>query len=135
MTINCKPFIFVLNFMLQLVNLETACTKIGELWPRVFPGSTVPPKIDTLVFSVVPFARKWGTLGGVGEERIEAKHQIFNRHERVLAPVRDKGKVAVLTMRRVKALHVAKKKTGGLSDPKKRKWKDEEARKKKFPGK
>ena len=115
--------------------MEVSCRKIGELWPRVFPGSSVPPKIDTLVFSVVPFARKWGTLGGVGEERIEAKHQTYNRHERVLAPVRDKGKVAVLTMRRVKALHMSKKKTGGLSDPKKRKWKDEEERKKKFPGK
>ena len=108
---------------------------IGELWPRVFPGSTVPPKIDTLVFAVVPFARRWGTLGGVGEERVEAKHQVFNKHERTLAPVRDKGKVAVLSMRRIKALDAAKQKTGGLSKPKKRKWKDEEARIKKFPGK
>ena len=84
---------------------------------------------------MVPFARRWGTLGGVGEERVEAKHQVFNKHERTLAPVRDKGKVAVLSMRRIKALDAAKQKTGGLSNPKKRMWKDQEARIKKFPRK
>ena len=99
----------------------------------VFPGSSVPPKIDTLVFSVVPFARKWGTLGGVGEERLEAAHQVCNRHERVLAPIRDKGRVGVLTLKRIKVLKAAKKKTGGLSDPNKRKWKNLAERMKRFP--
>lgn len=50
---------------LQLDILEKDCHAMGTIWPTVFPGSTIKPKVDLLVFVVPKFARKWGTLGGL----------------------------------------------------------------------
>lgn len=64
------------NIPFQLDTVDAQCLNIGKLWPRLFLGSTIPPKIDALVFHVPRFARKWGTVGGLGEDRIEAIHQV-----------------------------------------------------------
>ena len=37
---------------------------VGTLWPKIFAGSSIKPKLDVLIFVVPAFARKWGTLGG-----------------------------------------------------------------------
>lgn len=44
-------------------------------------GSTIKPKIDVLVFVVPQFARKWGTVGGMGKDKIETQHQKFNAYD------------------------------------------------------
>ena len=48
----------------QLDTLDEDCNAIGSLWPKLFIGSTIKPKIDDIVFVVPIFARIWGTLGG-----------------------------------------------------------------------
>ena len=67
----------IVSFHIQIETLKVSCHAIGKLWPQVFPGSSIPPKIDVLVFVVPEFAERWGTLGGHGEERIEALHQVI----------------------------------------------------------
>ena len=55
--------------LFQLETLEADCTAIGSLWPKLFFGSSIKPKIDVLVFVVPVFARLWGTIGGLAEDR------------------------------------------------------------------
>ena len=118
--------------LFQLETLETNCLAIGKLWPKLFLGSSIPPKVDVLVFVVPKFARKWGTLGGLAEERIEALHQTFNRFDRVLACIPNKGKADVIAMKRVRALKVAKAKVGNISMPRKRIWKNIKKRQERY---
>ena len=77
-----------------------------------------------LVFVVPAFARKWKTVGGLGEQRIEALHQIFNVFDRVMACQRHKGKAWALAMRRLHSLQVGREKVGHLASPKKRNFKN-----------
>ena len=58
---------------LDLVDLY--CEKLGEIYPRNFKTS-IPPKLDDLIFTVPKFARRWNTIGGLREEKIEAFHNI-----------------------------------------------------------
>ena len=71
----------------ELVTLETGNLQIGALYPRVF-GGTVPPKIHDQVFHLGRLARHLGTVGGIREDGLEAKHAIGNALRRRLACVR-----------------------------------------------
>ena len=102
----------------QLDTLEADCTAMGVLWPTIFPGSSIKPKLDLLVFVVPTFARKWQTVGGVGEERLEAAHQVYNTHSRILAPMRNKGEMLVVALKREATL----KAVGNCSIPTPRKF-------------
>jgi hypothetical protein len=104
----------------QLDALETGCLSIGRLWPQLFLGSTIKPKIDVLVFVVPTFARRWGTVGGVGEERVEALHQTYNVYARIYAPMRKRGEALVRAMKSEKIM----KAVGNVSKPRKRVWKN-----------
>ena len=119
----------------ELVTLESGCRMIGELWPKLFFGSSIPPKIDGLVFAVPEVAKRWGTIGAIAEDKIEVLHKVYNRHERVLATIRDKGKTYEIAMRREKVAKEAKAIVGDIGKPGKRVWSDPEAREKKFPTK
>ena len=59
-------------------SLKYECTRLGEIFPRVFKCS-LPPKLDTLVFVVPMFAEKWGTVGGLREEGMERLHNLMNQ--------------------------------------------------------
>ena len=102
----------------QLDTLEADCLAMGVLWPTVFAGSSIKPKMDLLIFVVPTFARKWQTVGGVGEERLEAAHQIYNAHGHILAPMRNKGDMLVLAMKREAML----REVGNCSIPTPRKF-------------
>ena len=106
----------------QLDILEENATKLGQLWPKLFVGSSIPPKVDVLIFVVPAFARKWNTVGGLGEQRLEALHQVFNAFDRVLVCQRHKGKTYALAMKRVHAHQVGVRKVGHLSRPRPRKF-------------
>jgi hypothetical protein len=106
-----------------LDTLEENAIKLGKLWPKLFAGSSIPPKVDVLIFVVPAFARKWGTVGGLGEQRLEALHQVFNAFDRVLVCQRHKGKAYALSMKRVHSHQVGVRKVGHLSRPRPRKFK------------
>ena len=88
------------------------CYKLGELWPKLFKGSTIPPKIDVPVV-----ARRFRTLGALGEERIESLHQVYNRHGRVLVTMRNKGKAYALAMQRETVLQATRARLGNVAAP------------------
>ena len=71
----------------ELVMVESSCLEIGTLYPKVF-GGTVPPKVHDMVFHLPRLARHQGTVGGVREDGLEAKHAIGNGLRRRLACVR-----------------------------------------------
>ena len=56
----------------------------------------------------------------MGEERLEAIHQVFNEYSRILAPMRDKGELLAVGLKREAALKAA----GICTIPRKRKWKN-----------
>ena len=62
----------------ELASLRYECTKLGEIFPRVFQCS-LPPKLDALVFIVPMFAEEWGTIGGLREEGMERLHNMLNQ--------------------------------------------------------
>ena len=116
----------------EIATLESSCTTIGRLWPQVFKGSTIPPKVDVLVFVVPAFAKRWGTLGGHGEERIEALHQVYNRFGRTFASMRHKGEAAAKAMKNQRVLQESQKIAGRLLEPTPRVFKNPAAREEKF---
>ena len=59
----------------ELDLMDTYCEKIGEIYPKNFK-TAIPPKLDDLIFVVPKFARKWNTVGGLREEKIEAFHNV-----------------------------------------------------------
>ena len=59
----------------ELDLVDFCCEKIGEIYPRNFKSS-IPPKLDDLIFVVPKFARKWNTIGGLREEKVEAFQNI-----------------------------------------------------------
>jgi hypothetical protein len=70
-----------------------------------------------LVFIVPVVARRFRTLGALGEERIEGLHQVYNRHGRVLVSMRNKGKAYVVAMQRETVLQAAKARLGNVAAP------------------
>ena len=104
----------------EIDTLEEDCHAIGRLWPKLFMGSTIKPKIDDIVFVVPTFARTWKTVGGLGEERIENLHQVFNTYGRILAPMRHKGEMVVVALRREAIFRVVGNCT--IPTPRKRKF-------------
>ena len=115
-------------FCFQIADVKDLCNTIGTLWPQLFFGSSVPPKVDALVFVVPEFAAKWSTLGGVGEERGEALHGTYNHHDRVLAPMKNKGKAMGLAMKRENMAAKARKVVGPIHLAAARKYSNPEAR-------
>jgi hypothetical protein len=74
----------------QEINQVTVdCHLVGELYPKLFKGNSITPKIHDLIFYVPEMARSAGTLGGLHEEGLEAKHPIGNGLKRLLACVRN----------------------------------------------
>ena len=71
----------------ELDILESSCLEIGTLYPKVF-GGTVTPKVHDMVFHLPRFARHQGTVGGLQEDSLEAKHAIGNSLKRCLACVK-----------------------------------------------
>ena len=71
----------------ELVTLETCNFQVGVLYPPVF-GGAVPPKIHDQIFHLGRLARHLGTVGGIREDGLEAKHTIGNALRRRLACVR-----------------------------------------------
>ena len=57
----------------ELDEVDFCCEQIGQVYPKYFKSS-IPPKLDDLIFVVPQFARKWNTIGGLREEKIEAFH-------------------------------------------------------------
>ena len=108
----------------ELDTLASGCPRLGELWPQLLPGATIPPKLHVITHVVPRVAAKWGTLGALDEERLEAVHGVHNRLERVLVGMRDKGKAFLLAMKRVKVQAAAVKRSGPLCKPQERKFRD-----------
>ena len=57
----------------ELDRIDACCMKIGEVYPKHFKAS-ITPKLDDLIFVVPKFARRWTTVGGLREEKIEGFH-------------------------------------------------------------
>ena len=74
----------------ELDQLEADCHEFGAVYPRVFRGSTIAPKLHELIFYLPEMARAKGTVGGLREEALEATHAQGNRLKRRLACVRRK---------------------------------------------
>ena len=115
-------------FYFQIADIENLCNTIGSLWPQLFHGSSIPPKVDALVFIVPHFANKWSTLGGVGEEGVERLHRTYNQHGRTLAAMKNKGKAMGLAMRRENVSVKARKVVGHIHLAAARRFSNPEAR-------
>ena len=74
----------------EVDQLEADCHKFGAVYPRVFRGSTIAPKLHELIFYMPEMARAKGTVGGLREEALEATHAQGNKLKRRLACVRKK---------------------------------------------
>ena len=70
-----------------LAKLELAVRNISIVLALDFK-CRLTPKMDLLLTTVVPFARRWGCLGIFREERIESLHTKVNITKRVLACIR-----------------------------------------------
>ena len=73
-----KPVHFLMKASRFLTNeeldrIDACCMKIGEVYPKHFKAS-ITPKLDDLIFVVPKFARRWTTVGGLREEKIEGFH-------------------------------------------------------------
>ena len=74
----------------EVDQLEADCHSFGAVYPRVFRGSTIAPKLHELIFYMPEMARAKGTVGGLREEALEATHAQGNKLKRRLACVRKK---------------------------------------------
>ena len=74
----------------EIVQLEADCKDFGVVYPRVFKGNTITPKLHELIFYLPEMAREKGTVGGLREEALESKHAAANGQRRRLACVRKK---------------------------------------------
>ena len=70
-----------------------------------------------MVFIVPVVARRFRTLGALGEERIKSLHQVYNRHGRVLVAMRNKGKAYAVAMQRETVLQATRARLGNVAAP------------------
>ena len=62
----------------EIIQLESDCKEFGVVFPQVFRGNTITPKLHELIFYLPEMARAKGTVGGLREEALESKHAIGN---------------------------------------------------------
>ena len=74
----------------EIDQLERDCKDFGVVYPRVFKGNNITPKLHELIFYLPEMAREKGTVGGLREEALERKHASSNSQKRRLACVRKK---------------------------------------------
>ena len=79
-----KAHRFLTSDELDLIDFN--CEKLGEVYPKHFKGKTIPPKLDDLIFVVPRFARRWNTVGGLREEKIEAFHNSSKYYNIFIGP-------------------------------------------------
>jgi hypothetical protein len=72
----------------RLDQLELAVRNISILFATKFK-CRITPKMDVLLMMVVPFARRYGTIGLYREERIESLHARINTLRHLLASIRN----------------------------------------------
>ena len=59
----------------ELDEIDRLCEKIGEVYPKNFK-STIPPKLDDLIFVVPKFARRWNTVESCHNTSKYTKHNV-----------------------------------------------------------
>ena len=74
----------------EIIQLERDCKEFGVVFPRVFKGNNITPKLHELIFYLPEMAREKGTVGGLREEALESKHAAANSQRRRLACMRMK---------------------------------------------
>ena len=84
----------------EIDRLENLCAKFGELFPKYFPGESLPLKIHDFVFHVPRFVKFHKTLGLFSEEGGESLHRFINCVSRPLFSVRDNAQKLHLIMER-----------------------------------
>ena len=70
----------------EIIEIEQNVIRMGELYPKL---TTMKPKVHTLIFHLVPFLKKYRTIGFFSEEDCEKIHAEFNQILRSLACVRN----------------------------------------------
>ena len=69
--------------------LEVLTTQFGEKFPLYFPNCNITRKIHKFIYNIVPFAKKYKTIGVLSEGESENKHATINAALRSVACVRN----------------------------------------------
>ena len=101
----------------EIRQLEIDCKEFRVVYPRVFKGNTITPKLHELIFYLPEMAREKGTVGGLREEALESKHAAANGQRRRLACVRQKEERLRMMLQADELNTQQKKKSSELKAP------------------
>ena len=102
----------------EICELETKCTKLGEIMPRVL-GGNITPKMHELIHHVPQFARRWRTVGLFREEGMEAKHHEVNGINSVMSCMRREEERLTMCLRSVEVRQAQKAGSLAVAVPRK----------------
>ena len=73
----------------EIERLEVLTIEFGEKFPIYFPNRNITRKIHEFIFNLVPFVKKFKTIGMLSEQESESKHAAINAALRSVACVRN----------------------------------------------
>ncbi len=97
---NISPILNASRFLTEeeIEDFCQNCYELGDYYCTKFKERSITRKMHILIFHCPQFARRWGTIGLLSEQKLESLHSQANKVERSYAGIRDGRRRSTLVL-------------------------------------